>query len=318
MARNLVQFQKGMSMTEFMATYGSEANCRAALAAVRWPQGFRCPSCHSELFSTHHRDRQTLWQCCRCRHQSSLIAGTIFEASKLPLTKWFLAMFLMTQSKNNISALSLMRHLGVAYNSAWLIKQKLMEVMSEAEETRELSGRVEIDDAYLGGERTGGKVGRGAEGKVPFIAAVQTTEEGHPLYVRLDPVASFSKPKLQAWGDRFLTAETVAISDGLNCFTALASVIARHESVVVGSGKQAAQHPSFHWVNTVIGNLKRALSGTYHSFNFAKYARRYLAEYAYRFNRRFNLRTIMSGLIIDCAKTLSRPLHQIRLAEVGA
>ena len=318
MARNLVQFQKGMSMTEFMATYGAEAGCRAALAAARWPQGFRCPSCRCEQFSTHIRDRQTLWQCCRCRLQTSLIAGTIFEASKLPLTKWFLAMFLLTQSKNNISALSLMRHLGVAYNTAWLIKQKLMEVMSRAEDSRELSGRVEIDDAYLGGERTGGQVGRGAEGKVPFVAAVQTNEQGHPLYVRLDPVASFSKAELQAWGNRFLSAETVAISDGLNCFKALASVIAQHESVIVGSGKQAAQHPSFRWVNTVLGNLKRALSGTYHSFNFAKYARRYLAEFAYRFNRRFNLRTPMSSLITDCARTLSNPLHQIRLAEVGA
>jgi len=103
-------------------------------------------------------------------------------------------------------------------------------------------------------------------------------------------------------GNRFLRGETVALSDGLHCFTALASVIAKHESVIVGSDNQDAQHPSFRWVNTVVGNVKRALSGTYHSFCFTKYARRYPAEYAYRFNRCFNLKTIMSNLITDCGK----------------
>jgi len=210
-------------------------------------------------------------------------------------------MFLMTRSKKSISAQSLMRHLGEAYNSACPVKQKMTEVMSEAEEKRELSGRVESGDAYLSGQRTGGKIGRSTEGKVPFIAIVQTTEQGHPFYVRLNRMVCLFNSKLQAWGSRFLTAETIAISDGLNCFTALTSVIAKHESLIVGSSKQAAQQPSFRWVNTVIGNLKRALPGTQHSFQFAKHAWRYLAEYAYRFINRINLRSTMSYLITGCA-----------------
>ena len=95
-----------------------------------------------------------------CRHQCSVISGTIFEATKLGLSRWFLAMHLLTQSKNNVAALELMRHLGVCYKTAWLIKHKLMEVMRVREEGRQLDGRVEIDDAYLGGERSGGKAGR--------------------------------------------------------------------------------------------------------------------------------------------------------------
>ncbi len=97
--------------------------------------------------------------------------GTIFENTKLPLTKWFLAMFFITQSKSNISPLSLKRHLGVSYDTAWLLKHKLMAVMAEAEAGRKLAVRVEIDDAYLGGIRPG-KAGRGSENKVPFVAAV--------------------------------------------------------------------------------------------------------------------------------------------------
>lgn len=94
-------------------------------------------------------------------------------------------MHLLTQAKNNVSSLELKRHLGVRYKTAWLLKHKLMHVMSEREAPRQLDGRVEIDDAYLGVELPGGKSGRGSENKVSFIAAVQTTDDGHPLFVSL-------------------------------------------------------------------------------------------------------------------------------------
>ena len=99
----------------------------------------------------------------------------------MPLTRWFLAMQLLTQAKNNVSALELMRQIGVSYRSAWLVKHKIMEAMRLREDRRELDGRVEMDDAYLGGERSGGKSGRGSENKVPIVAAVQTTPSGLPV-----------------------------------------------------------------------------------------------------------------------------------------
>ena len=101
------------------------------------------------------RGRLPYWQCGACPHQCSLISGTMFESSKLPLSRWFLAMQLLTQSKNNVSALELMRQIGVSYRTAWLLKHKIMEAMRLREEHRELDGRVEIDDAYLGGEHPG-------------------------------------------------------------------------------------------------------------------------------------------------------------------
>ena len=87
------------------------------------------------------------WQCQACDRQTSLTAGTIFHASKLPLTLWFQAMYFLTQTKNNVSALELKRLLGVSYPTAWLIKHKLMQVMAEQEADRKLDGRVEVDDA---------------------------------------------------------------------------------------------------------------------------------------------------------------------------
>ena len=181
MAINRVQFQPGLSMPEFYQRYATEAQCQAALQAARWPGGFVCPQCGGAARTRFLRAGLAYWQCRGCGHQCSLISGTIFESTKVPLSRWFLAMQLLTQSKNNVSALELRRQLGVSYRTAWLLNHKIMEAMRVREERRELGGRVEIDDAYLGGEHPGGKRGRGSENKVPIVAAVQTTADGKPI-----------------------------------------------------------------------------------------------------------------------------------------
>jgi ribosomal protein L37AE/L43A len=314
MAMNRVQFQAGLSMTEFLARYGTEAQCAEVLAAQRWPEGFRCPACGSAEHSTFERAGRRYSQCRDCRHQTTVIAGTIFEATKLPLTVWFLAMHLLTQAKNNISALELKRHLGVCYRTAWLVKHKLLQVMVEREADRVLAGRVEIDDAYLGGECPG-TPGRGSTNKVPFVIAVETNERGHPLFVKLSPTP-FTKTALAAWSDAALDADAYVLSDGLGGFRGITGTVACHHRIIVGSGRAAVQHPEFRWVNTILGNLKTAITGTYHAFDFAKYAYRYLAEVQYRFNRRFDLRAILGRLVHAAVATAPWPEHKIRLAEV--
>ena len=260
------------------------------------------------------RDGRRYWQCGPCRHQCSVISGTIFEATKLPLMRWFIAMHLLTQSKNNVSALELKRHLGVCYKSASLMKHKLMEVMRQREDARMLDGRVEIDDAYLGGERTGGKSGRGSENKVPFIAAVQTTPDGHPLYACFAK-QPFTTEAVAIWAAKSLATSAHVVSDGLWCFRGVTLIGADHEPIVTGSGKGSAKLPQFKAVNTLLGNLKTSLKGTYHAFDFDKYAHRYLAEAQYRFNRRFNLASILARLLRAASLTPPRPAPLIRLAE---
>ena len=315
MAMNRVQFQPGLSMAEFMDRYGSDDNCEAALIESRWPKGFVCPSCGCGHSSSFRREGRLYFQCTACRHQCSVISGTIFEATKLPLSRWFLAMHLLTQSKNNVAALELQRHLGVCYKTAWLMKHKLMEVMREREDSRQLEGRVEIDDAYLGGERMGGKVGRGSENKVPFIAAVQTTPDGQPQFVCLRP-QPFTNEEVAIFAARSIAPTATVLSDGLWCFGAVQIVGAEHERVVTGGGKGSTRLPQFRAVNTFLGNLKRSLGGTYHAFDFAKYAHRYLAEAQYRFNRRFNLRSILARLLRAACLTIPTPASAIRTAGV--
>lgn len=316
MSINKVQFQKGLSMAEFMERYGTEEKCRAALAASRWPEGFRCPCCGDERHSTFVRAGRQHWQCHRCRHQTTLTSGTIFEATKLPLMRWFLAMHLMSQAKNNVSALELKRHLGVRYKAAWLMKHKLLQVMTEREDGRVLDGQIQVDDAYLGGARPG-KRGRGSENKVSFLVAVQTSDDGRPLLVRINRIP-FTKEAVNNWANKALAASAQVISDSLNCFHGFRGNVADFQPVTVGSGRQAVTgHPEFRWVNTLIANLKTSITGTYHHFKFAKYADRYLAEVQYRFNRRFDLSSILARLVRAAVTTRPRPEPVIRLAEVG-
>lgn len=114
-----------------------------------------------------------------------------------------------------------MRHLGVCYRTAWRIKHKLVQAMTEREAGRELGGIVQIDDAYLGGERNGGKVGRGSENKIPFVIAVETSDEGHPRQVVITPLSGFTRVALAEWAQRHLRPETDVYSDGLGAFRAV-------------------------------------------------------------------------------------------------
>lgn len=315
MSRNKVQFQKGLSERQFRGLYGSEEQCRAALFAWRWPRGFECPRCggtrHSEI-----KERK-LFQCSKCRHQVSLTAGTIFHSTHLPLTDWFQAMYMMTQSKKGISSLELGRRLGVTQNTAWKLQQKLAQVMLEREADKPLGGpdkRVEMDDAYLGGAHHGGKRGRGAAGKTPMVVAVETTPEGRPHRLKIRAVKGFSKSEIKKLCPRLLVPASTVVSDGLHCFTAVAEIGCHHQPMVTGSGAKAAQIPAFKWVNTMIGNIKNSIRGTYHAVR-SKHVPRYLAQFEYRFNRRYKLEDMIPRLAWVALRTPPMPYRLLKMAE---
>ncbi|EQD75827.1 ISXo5 transposase [mine drainage metagenome] len=259
-------------------------------------------------------------KCSACRHQTTLLSGTLFEATKLPLRTWFLALYLLTQSKTNVAALELMRHLGVCYRTAWRIKHKLMQAMTEREAGRQLGGLVQIDDAYLGGERNGGKPGRGSENKCPFVIAVELSAESHPLHAVITPVHGFTNQALTDWTRLHLRPETEVHSDGLGAFRAVIEAGHAHTVIESEGGRAATEAGGMRWVNTVpwglplvvLSNVKRSLDGTYHAFRFAAYAHRYLAEAAWRFNRRFNLKILVPRLLVAAARCKAWPERRLR------
>ena len=236
-------------MPEFIAQYGTEAQCEAALERVRWPEGFRCPRCGGEAHCVLHGSPRKVFQCNACWHQASLIAGT-----------------------------------------------------------------VQLDDAYLGGERTGGKAGRGSENKEPFVAAVSLNDARHPLRVKLTQVTGFSSQAITEWARAHMAPGSTVHSGALACFNAVAMAPCQHEPTVV-AGSKPKDLPEFQWVNTVLGNLKTRLSGSYHAFAFAKYATRYLGAFAYRFNRRFDLATLPARLLVAAADCRPLPEQSLRLVD---
>ena len=312
MCKNKVQFQVGYSLVELFQDYGTESQCSKALFNWRWPGGFSCPACGSDSYC--FLKARKLYQCNGCHHQTSLISGTIFEQTKLPLTIWFLAIHLVTQAKTGLSALELKRQIGVSYNTAWSMKHKIMQVMKERDDSKPLRGIIQLDDVYWGGERRGGKRGRGSANKVPFVAAVSLNEEGHPIAMNMNVVKGFRLTEIARWAKHHLQPKSTVISDGLACFSAVNEAGCKHISIVTGGGAQSVTKEEFTWINTMIGNVKNAITGTYHAVN-PKHLPRYLAEFCYRHNRRFQLEDMLPRFAYVAVRTAPMPIRLLNMAE---
>src|SRR3954454_11171132 len=247
MAGKLALQVRGLSEAQFREGYGTEEKCRAIVEKLRWPAGFVCPvcgSCEGRWLSTRPKI-----QCRGCRHQVSLTAGTVFHATKPPLTTWFLAMWLVATAKNGISSVELGRRLGIKQTNAWGLRQKIMAVMTAREDARRLDGRVEMDDVYLGGHRPG-KRGRGAAGKQPFVAAVSTSDDRRPRKIKLLPVKGFRKKEIKKLVTEHLASTSRLGTGGLSCWTAAAEAGLEPTAMVTGSVRQAARWSPFRCVNT--------------------------------------------------------------------
>lgn len=312
MMKNKVQFQSGYSLFELIKDYGTEEQCHQALFNSRWPSGFFCPECGCQHFC--FIKTRSLYQCNQCHHQTSVTSGTIFEHTKLPLTKWFLAIHLVTQAKTGLSALSLMRQIGVSYNTAWQMKQKIMQVMKERDDSHLLTNTVQLDDAYWGGEQHGGKRGRGSSNKTPFVAAVSINEDGCPVAMNMTVVKGFRLNEIAKWARHHLQPKSTVISDALSCFSAVKEADCYHLSIVTGGGHGSVSKEEFTWVNTMIGNVKNAATGTYHAIS-DKHLPRYLAEFCYRFNRRFQLEAMLPRFVWAAVRTPPMSGRLLKLAE---
>ena len=310
--RSEIHFQKGVSLAHFQSQYGTEEKCRDSLFHLKWPKGYSCPKCgHKKYYQLHCR---LLYQCRQCRHQASILSGTIFSSTKLPLTTWFLAIYFVSQSKEGVSSLKLRRFLGISANAALRIKHKLQMVMKYADDKRPLRGFVQIDDVYWGGKRSGGKRGRGADGKTPFVAALQRNTQGNPIFIRFSRVGSFTSEEMMKWGKKHLAAKSLVVSDGLACFKSFNKIGQFHCSVKTTGRYGSTEFTLFDWLNTIIGNVKNAIVGTYHGIVHA-HLPRYLGEFCFRFNRRFKLPLLLKTLIYYAAQTAPIPERKLRLAE---
>ncbi|NQZ58007.1 MAG: IS1595 family transposase [Lentisphaeraceae bacterium] len=306
-----IQFQTGLSLIEFNKLYLSEEACCQKVQEMKWPQGFRCNKCQHSAYWKFTRGHKTIYQCKNCRCQCSLTAGTLFEHTQLPLSTWFLAIHLITQSKNSVSGLELHRQLQVNHKTAWLMKHKIMQMMFDGDREHKLCGRVEIEGAHLGSE-----LEHHHKNQAPIIAAIQTNSKGHPLYAKFTPIANFTESSITNWAKDNLQKDSHCVTSGLASFKVLGKYTI-HEVHVKKQPEKHVSSSTFYWVNTVLNNVKTSLCGTFHSINFYKYGFRYLADLQFRFNRRFNLKQLFYSVIKKAALHQPCPRKYLESVETG-
>jgi transposase-like protein len=269
---------EAISFEEWQKRFSEEDACIAHLIEARWPKGYVCSQCQSTqhyYIAGHHR-----FECRDCGHTLGVKVGTVFENSKLPLTKWFTAILLMSSDKGGISAQRLSKVVNVDWNTARLMLSKLRTVMGDRNREYQLAGTVEFDDALVGGVSTGGKRGRGAEKKTPVLVACEN-EGAHAGFVAMKAVPSVDGDEVKAFAQEAIQPGKEVRTDGLAALNTLGEKH-NHQAKVTPSKEAKIWLP---WVHTAIALLKRFLLGTFHGVS-GKYLQEYLDEFCYRFNRR--------------------------------
>ena len=266
------------TVLEFNDRFHDEAACRAYLESIRWPDGSRCPRCPQ---AGVWKMKAPFYRCATCGHDFTVTAGTLFADTHLPLRLWFQAMWYVVNQKSGASALGVQRVLGFgSYRTAWNWLHKLRRAMVRPGRDG-LSGTVEMDEVYIGGERPG-KRGRGAAGKalVLVVAQVDGSKIGR---IRLARIADASAAVLSRATLAAVSPGSQVLTDGWSGYAGLKPKGYRHsvvrESAIVGDNLLPR-------ANRVAALLQRWLLGTHQGAVAAAHLDYYLDEFTFRFNRR--------------------------------
>jgi transposase-like protein len=237
-----------------------------------------------------------------------LTANTIFHKTRKPLRDWFWAIFLVATRTTGSSARQLQYDLGISYPTAWSWSHKIRKAMEDRDTRYTLQGLVELDDTYIGGKRKPGKRGRGARSKVPVLVVVESRPKGCG-HVALSKLESLTSQWAKSFLDQKVQQEALILSDSLSIYQSLSEDLNLYP-VTVSSGQRAVE--IFPDVHRVIARLKNWIRGT-HSHVSSKHLNRYLAEFSYRFNRRFKSRrdTIFDRLVTACCTTQTITYQQL-------
>lgn len=268
---------------DFLDWFSSEKDCTDYLEWIRWPDGFVCPACAE---TKAWRTERGLWHCQACQRQSSATAGTVFEDSRKPLRLWFHVMWVMMAQKTGLSAKSLCDTYGFgSYQTAWGWLRKLRSVMVRPGRER-LSGRVEVDETYVGGQKEGVR-GRGAEGKTRVLVAVEGAARKKLGRVRFRCVETIERASVEAFLQESIEPGSRVVTDGLSVYHHVAAAGFEHRRLVFTSSSPLARQQLDH-VHLVISLLKRWLAGTHQGAVTPAHLQAYLDEFSFRFNRRLS------------------------------
>ena len=298
-----------MSLLEFQDKFPEEKNCIDYLVKMRWPNGIKCQICNGEKFDFMKTRR--VFECRKCRKQVYITAGTIFHKSRIPLRKWFWMIFLMATSKKGVSMLYMQKQLGIrSYRTAWLMGHKIRFAMQERNNLYELSGTVEVDEIFIGGKQTLEKAREIGNNKTPFLISVEENQDGSPSFLSFEELENLCEEHIIPAIKKEIKSGSTIKSDGRKTYHKVTKEGYEHEPLIAMKNPQQA-HEHLKWINLITSNLKRYLLSTHHGV-FPKYRKVFLAEFAYRFNRRYWRYQAFDRLLYACINTHSMPLPVLR------
>jgi transposase-like protein len=293
-AKKAPAHKSDMDLMKLIVKFDTDEKCRMALEKLRWPEGVRCVRCGSEKISRNYKRNQ--FECTPCGYHFSVTAGTIFHDSHLPLRKWFIAIYLISESKKGMSALQLKRVLGVAYKTAWYLCHRIREAVKDADTTLLGldSGFVECDEAYIGGrskwmhekdkDRRRNQYGAITGKKVVFGAI----ERNGKVRMQSGGLDGFTKDELRTFLKAKLAEETKVIAtDGHRFYKGLDDDDTIHVTVDHSKGEYVRGLAHTNTLENAWSLFKRSIVGSYHQLSL-KHLDRYLDEFEFRFNNRHN------------------------------
>lgn len=287
-----------ISLLDFQDQFPDEESCWKYLIAMRWPEGFACPGCKhgkADLISS-----RKVYECRGCGKQTSVSAGTAFHKSRTPLRKWFWAIFLMSTSKKSVPMLYLQSQLGIkSYRTAWLMAHKIRQAMAKRDELYKLKGTVEADEIFIGGKQSLDDRRKFGTNKTSFFMAVEEGAIGNPRFVTFEEIENVFEEHVLPALQKHIEKGSKIKSDGAAHYVVAEKKMGypNERSVAMTSPEQTAEH--LKWINKLTSNLKRFLLSTHHGV-FPKYRKKYLAEFAYRFNRRYWPHQAFDRLLFAC------------------
>jgi transposase-like protein len=271
-----------MTLPEITEHFATDEKCRELLERLRWPNGPECPRCKTQKVVRLSTNVKLLW-CSECSYQFSVTAGTIFNDSHLPLTKWFLVTLLLCEARKGISANQIKRTVGMSYKTAWYLCHRIRAAMNQVDKPA-MNGTVEIDETYIGGKQRGHqhKVGHPECKKQAVLAIRQRGGDVrffHAGDVRVGTLAAFIKDNVAEDVDVIVTDEFGAYPPAMGEFKP------KHRTIKHKSGVYVDGDIHTNTVENAFSLLKRGIIGTWHRVS-AKHLHAYLAEMEFRFNRR--------------------------------
>jgi len=286
------------NLVDFQTKFRTEKSCHEYLHNLKWPDGYRCPKCdHTDCFTINTR-KLPVYECKNCRHQTTVLVGTIFEKTRTPLVKWFWAIYLVAHDKRGISANHLAGQIGVSYPTSWLMLHKIRKAMGDRDALYQLEGIVELDDAFFGAPKEGGKRGRGTE-KAKVIVGLSLTPRGNPVNVKMQVVENLQRQTIIRFAEQNIM-ECAIIPTDLYCSY---NALSERGYIHIRKKFNAKDNPDhLHWMHTVISNAKAFVGGTFHGLD-KKHLQAYLDEFCYRFNRRKFKNALFYRLLTCCVQS---------------